>query len=73
MMSLAVVHDVSQDVLTFPFSAPSVVAGRSEPTPDRAPFAPCSDRLGTTLGGLAAVYALTGSSPPNPACPSRTS
>ena len=46
-------------------SAPSVVAGRTEPRPDRPPFAPYSDGLGGNLGGLAAsevpkgMYSLT--------------
>ena len=46
-------------------SAPSVVAGRTDPTPDRPPFAPYSDGLGGNLGGPAAseapkgVYSLT--------------
>ena len=64
--------NVSQDVLTVPFSAPSIVSGRSEPMPDRAPFVQYSDGLGTTLGGLAAIHAPTGILP-TPACPSRTS
>ena len=37
------------------FSAPSVIAGRNEPTPDRTPFAAYSDILGANLGGLAAT------------------
>ena len=39
------------------FSAPSVVAGCNEPTPDRTPFAAYSDVLGANLGGLAATEA----------------
>ena len=56
-------NDVSQDVLTVPFAAPSIVAGRCEPTPDRAPFAPCSVGLGTTLGGPVTIEAPTSGSP----------
>ena len=52
--------NICQDV-----SAPPVVAGRSEPTPDKPPFAQYSDGLGGNLGGPAAseapkgVYSLT--------------
>ena len=56
--------DVSQDVLTSSLTAPTVVAGRAEPTPDRASLAPCPVGLGTTLGGPAAtVLPLSDSSP----------
>ena len=46
-------------------SAPSVVAGRSWPLPDRPPLAPYSDGLGGNLRGPAAseapkgVYSIT--------------
>ena len=46
---------VSQDVITMSFSASSIVAGCSDPTPDRAPFAPYTGGLGTTRGGPAAI------------------
>ena len=42
------------------FSAPTVVAGRNEPTPDRTPFAAYSDVLGANLGGPAATEASSG-------------
>ena len=56
-------NDVSQDVPTFPFTGLSIVARHSEPAHDRAPFAPCSVGLGTTLGGPVAMDAPTGGSP----------
>ena len=58
--------DLSQGVITVPFVAPSLVAGCSEPTPDRASVALCSVCLGTTLGGLVATVMPTGSSLPPP-------
>ena len=42
------------------FSAPSVVAGRAEPMPDRPSLAPYSNGLEGNLGGLAASEAPTG-------------
>ena len=49
--SNAVDRNVSQDFLTLnSFPAPSVVIGRSKPTPDRAPCVPYSDSLGYSLG-----------------------
>ena len=60
--NVPVCSDVSLDVLTPSISAPSAVAGRSEPTPDGAPLAPYTGSLGTTLGGLAAVDVPTGGS-----------
>ena len=56
---------INLDVLTIPFPAPSVVAGRAEPTPDRAPLAPCLISLGTTLGGPAATVRPMGDSSPS--------
>ena len=43
------------------FSALPVVAGRTEPTPDRPPFAPYSDGLGGPAASEApkGVYSLT--------------
>ena len=58
-------NDVSQDVLTSSFAAPMVVSGRAEPTPDRAPLAPCLVGLGTTLGGPAATVSPLGDSSPS--------
>ena len=58
-------NDLSQDVLTSSLPAPSVVAGCAEPTPDRAPLAPCLVGLGTTLGGPAATVLPTGGSSPS--------
>ena len=42
------------------FSAPSVVAGRTEPTPDRPSLAKYSDSLEGNLGGPAASEVPTG-------------
>ena len=42
------------------FAAPSVVAGRNEPTPDRTPSAAQTDVLGANLGGPAASEAPSG-------------
>ena len=56
---------VSQDVLTPSFTAPTVVAGCAEPTPDRASSARCRVILGTTLGGPAATVSPTGDSSPS--------
>ena len=56
-------RDVSdQDLtnLTPSFSAPRVVAGCSEPTPDGVPSAPYSGGLGTYPGGPPATDALSG-------------
>ena len=41
-------------------SAPSVVAGRTELTPDRPPLAPYTDSLGGNLGGRATSEAPKG-------------
>ena len=41
-------------------SAPSVVAGHAEPTPNRPPLAPYTDGLGVNLGGPAASEAPKG-------------
>ena len=41
-------------------SAPSVVAGCTEPMPDRPPLAPYTDGLGENLGGSAASEAPKG-------------
>ena len=41
-------------------SAPSVVAGHSEPTPDRPSLAPYTDGLEVNLGGPAASEPPTG-------------
>ena len=54
--------NVSQDVLNPSFSAPSAVARRSEPTPDRAPSVSFTGDLGTILGGPAAADAPSGGS-----------
>ena len=42
------------------FSAPSVAAGRAEPTPDRPSLAPYTDVLEGNLGGPAASEAPKG-------------
>ena len=48
--------NVSQAVITSPsFSAPSAVAGHSEPAPDRTSCAPYTGGLGITLGGPVAA------------------
>ena len=53
--------NVSQDVLTIPsFTAPSVVAGHSEPTLDRAPYVPYAGGFGYNLGGPAATVSPSG-------------
>ena len=58
VVSDSVSRNVSQDVLTLPsFPAPSAVAGRTEPTPDRVPCASYTGNLGNNLGGPAATDA----------------
>ena len=61
--SVTQASDVScQDVLTdCSLSAPSPVAVRTEHLPDRGPYTPYSDGLGTTLGGPATVSESTDS------------
>ena len=54
--------DVSQDVINPSLSALSVVAGRSEPMPDRAPSVSYTGDLGTNLGGPAAADVPSGGS-----------
>ena len=60
LASNAVDRNVSQDVLTLPyFSAPSALAGHSEPAPDRVPSVPYTGGLGSNLGGSAAAVGLS--------------
>ena len=51
---------ISQDVHNRSLTAPSVVAGHVEPTPDRPSLAPYSYSLERNLGGPAASEAPTG-------------
>ena len=60
---VTVSDNISQDVLTVSFSAPSIVARCSEPTPGRVPFARYTGSMGTTLGGPGAIDVPTGDSP----------
>ena len=46
------------------FSAPSVVAGRGEPTSDGAPLVPYPDGLGAYPGGPTATVAPSGATSP---------
>ena len=54
------IDNLSQDVHNHSLTAPTVVAGRAEPMPDRPSLAPYSDCLEGNLGGPAASEASTG-------------
>ena len=53
------IDDNSQGVSNSSFPAPTVVARRNKPTPDRTPLAAYTDILGANLGGPAATEAST--------------
>ena len=53
------IDDISPGVSNRSFPAPTVVAGRNEPTPGGTPIVAYTDDLGANLGGLAATEAST--------------
>ena len=61
------IDSLSQDVTKSndaSFSAPSAVAGRAEPPPNKVPHCSYSDGRGSTLGGPAAALAASGADSP---------